>query len=106
MAESEEPSNPNEQAAKGGRNTVVSLWLLVGIAVVASVLVTLLIGRRPLSGTGAAASTTPGPAGLASSLPNVNAAVPDPNQPASAAPNTPPPTVSAGNKVPVDVPRR
>ena len=58
MAVSEEHLNPSEQPEKGGRNAVLTVWGVLALLVLAAILFTLLMGRRPLAGSGNAASIT------------------------------------------------
>lgn len=87
MAVSEEHLNPSEQPEKGGRNAVLTVWGVLALLVLAAILFTLLMGRRPLAGSGNAASITSGPAATASGVPN--GGPPAGSAPATA-PNTPP----------------
>jgi hypothetical protein len=80
--------NPSEMPEKGGRNAALTVWGVLALLVLAAILMVLLLGRRPLSGTGDAASITSGPSGTASGLPN---SVPPPGTaPDATQPNAPP----------------
>ncbi|MFZ5890668.1 MAG: hypothetical protein ACOY0T_06420 [Myxococcota bacterium] len=59
----------SERPEKGGRNAALTLWGVIALVVLAAILFTMLVGKRPIA-PDQESPTTPGPAGKAVSVPN------------------------------------